>query len=101
HVGMNSDAESFRRLGQQLQEMEAVRIVAVHGLTLITSGGNVVTTAGPLDAQWPCHGRALKPGYDKKSIQICQMLRCDPISFISPFLSFLLSIIVEMFTFYG
>jgi hypothetical protein len=55
HIGMHSDAVTFGCLTQQLQEMEPVEVGAVNGLPLVTTGGNMISAAGPLNAQWPCH----------------------------------------------
>ena len=74
HISMNSDAESFRCLGEQLQEMETIRIVAVNGLALVATGRDLVTTAWPLDAQGSCHGAYRNPnGLQKSLLSIVEM----------------------------
>jgi hypothetical protein len=50
--------------------MKAIRIVAVNGFTLIAPGSDMITAAGPLDAQWPCHGAHASAAGSKSQLQL-------------------------------
>ena len=76
-VGVSGDSESFGCLREQLQEMEAIRIIAVNGFTLIAPERDLVTAAGPVDAQWPCHAAHASAAGSKVTSFNCQLLRCD------------------------
>jgi hypothetical protein len=49
--GGNSHPEAPAQVGQQLQKLKTVRVVAENGLALISPRRDVVASAGPLDAQ--------------------------------------------------
>ena len=55
HVGVDSGPKALTQLRQQLKKVEPVRIIPEQGLSLVAPGGDVITAAGPLDAQCACH----------------------------------------------
>ena len=48
HVGMDTNSEAFRYLGQQFEEMEAVGVATVNRFALVTTGGDMVTAPGAM-----------------------------------------------------
>jgi hypothetical protein len=66
-IGVNSHPEAPAQVGQQLQKLKTVRVVAENGLALISPRRDVAASAGPLDARGghipikPKPARIIKP----------------------------------------
>jgi hypothetical protein len=61
HIGVNPHPKPLAQLAQQLQKVEAVRVIAEDGLAFVASGHDVRAPAGPLNAQWACPGAIQTP----------------------------------------
>jgi hypothetical protein len=71
---MQERAEAFWQLGQQLQEMLAVAVIAKDRPPFIASGGEMIPSIRYFDTEWPRHDEQ----ENLNSCLKCQMLRSDP-----------------------
>ena len=67
---MQADVETIHHFGQELAKMLPVAVVAENGTPFIASGGDVITTAGPLDSQWASHDRSPSNPPEKINLQL-------------------------------
>ena len=77
HVGMHAHTEALAQFAERLQEMESVGVIAEDIFAFVAASGDVIASAGPLNAQGACLSGCNQRAW-RLSSAFVQMTRRDP-----------------------